>query len=100
MGWAVGVEDVADHAYGGIGFNHTSHQEGTAHLLRTNHVVEPINEGTDQYRGRQKTPGAPSSHTLRRHTQNNLPLQLMELEGPQRLHELAGARVDREEHLH
>ena len=34
---------------------------------------------------------------LRRHTQNNLPLHLMELEGPQRLHELAGARVDREE---
>jgi len=34
---------------GGIGFDHTNHQEVAVHLLRTYHVVEPISEVAGQY---------------------------------------------------
>ena len=37
---------------GGIGFDHTNHQEGAVHLLRTYHVVGVISEVAGQYVGR------------------------------------------------
>jgi hypothetical protein len=34
---------------GGIGFDHTNHQEVAVHLLRTYHVDEPISEVAGQF---------------------------------------------------